>query len=182
MSAGVINPLTRSWVTTGSAACGAPATPAQCNAINALLPRFFGLIPRTDDNDLGFGRLDYHASDQNTFTAEFNFLRWWSPNGIQTGLELDRGRGHHRQRRRFGACAQWQTRLDFRSHQQLREHLPFRLGYRPAGRLVRPGGIGRAVWATWTFPWMASSLGPPPTCRAWSLPKPAMNCRTTPTW
>jgi len=66
--------------------CGAPATPAQCSAINALLPRFYGQIPRTDDNDLAFGRLDYHLSDKNTFTAEFNFLRWWSPNGIQTGL------------------------------------------------------------------------------------------------
>jgi hypothetical protein len=93
VKANVINPATDLWVTTGSAACGAPATPAQCSAINALLPRFFGQIPRTDDNDLGFGRLDYHLSDKNTFTAEFNFLRWWSPNGIQTGLSSTSGAG-----------------------------------------------------------------------------------------
>ena len=68
VTAGVINPPTRSWV-----GCGAPATPAQCSAINGLLPRFFGQIPRTDDNDLGFGRLDYHSSEKNTFTAEFNY-------------------------------------------------------------------------------------------------------------
>src|SRR5580658_8827791 len=91
VSAGVINPLTDTWVTSGSGGCVAPATAAQCNAINALLPRFFGQIPRTDDNDLAFGRLDYHASDKNTFTAEFNFLRWWSPNGIQTGLSSTSG-------------------------------------------------------------------------------------------
>jgi len=89
----VTNAATQNWVTTGSQACGAPATAAQCAAINGLLPRFFGLIPRTDDNDLAFGRLDYHASDKQTFTAEFNFLRWWSPNGIQTGLDSTTGAG-----------------------------------------------------------------------------------------
>jgi hypothetical protein len=85
---GVVNPTTQTFI-----GCGAPATTAQCNAINALLPRFYGQIPRTDDNDLGFGRLDYHLSDTNTFTAEFNFLRWWSPNGIQTGLSSTTGAG-----------------------------------------------------------------------------------------
>src|SRR5580658_6234238 len=91
VSNGVINPLTDTWVTSGSGGCVAPAAAAQCNAINALLPRFFGQIPITVDNYLGFGRLDYHASDKNTFTAEFNFLRWWSPNGIQTGLSSTSG-------------------------------------------------------------------------------------------
>ncbi len=66
--------------------CTAPATPAQCSAINALLPRFYGAIPRTASNDLYFARLDYHLSDRNTLSASFNFLRWLSPNGIQTGL------------------------------------------------------------------------------------------------
>jgi outer membrane receptor protein involved in Fe transport len=93
VSNGVINATNDTWVTTGSTGCTAPATPAQCNAINGLLPRFFGLVPRTDDNDLAFGRLDYHASEKNTFTAEFNFLRWWSPNGIQTGLSSTSGAG-----------------------------------------------------------------------------------------
>ena len=89
----VINPTTQNWVTTGSQACAAPATAAQCSSINNLLGRFFGLIPRTDDNDLAFGRLDYHPTDKHTFTAEFNFLRWWSPNGIQTGLSSTSGAG-----------------------------------------------------------------------------------------
>ena len=86
VQAGVVNPATQTWV-----GCAAPATPAQCSAINGLLPRFYGSVPRTDDNDLGFGRLDYHLSDKNTFTAEFNFLRWLSPNGIQTGLSSTSG-------------------------------------------------------------------------------------------
>ena len=66
---------------------------AQCAAINALLPRFFGQIPRTASNDLYFGRLDYHLNDTNTFSASFNFLRWISPNGIQTGLSSTTGAG-----------------------------------------------------------------------------------------
>ena len=66
---------------------------AQCNAINALLPRFYGQIPRTAKNDLYFGRLDYHMSDKNTFSTSFNFLRWVSPNGIQTGLSSTSGAG-----------------------------------------------------------------------------------------
>ena len=73
--------------------CGAPATPAQCAAINGLLPRFYGQIPRTADNDLYFGRMDYHLNDRNTFSADFNFLRWKSPNGIQTGLSSTTGAG-----------------------------------------------------------------------------------------
>jgi hypothetical protein len=88
VAAGVVNPATETWL-----GCAAPATTAQCNAINGLLPRFYGVIPRTDDNDLGFGRLDYHPNEQNTFTAELNFLRWWSPNGIQSGLSSTVGAG-----------------------------------------------------------------------------------------
>lgn len=84
IKAGVLNPTTQTWV-------GCTATAAQCSAINALLPRFYGQIPRTDDNDLYFGRLDYHLSDVNTFSASFNFLRWLSPNGIQTGLSSTTG-------------------------------------------------------------------------------------------
>ena len=59
------------------------ATPAQCAAINTLLPRFFGNIPRTVDQDLLFGRIDYHYSDRNTFSASFNYLHFNSPNGLQ---------------------------------------------------------------------------------------------------
>src|SRR5579863_4376740 len=78
---GVVDQNAQTWV-----GCTLPATPAQCAAINTLLPRFYGQIPRNADNDLYFGRLDYHLNDRNTFSASFNFLRWLSPNGIQTGL------------------------------------------------------------------------------------------------
>ncbi len=81
-------PSQAAWLT-----CAAPATAAQCSAINGLLPRFYGQIPRTADNDLYFARMDYHLNDRNTFSADFNFLRWKSPNGIQTGLSSTTGAG-----------------------------------------------------------------------------------------
>jgi hypothetical protein len=85
---GFVDSVHQVWV-----GCAAPATAAQCAAINALLPRFYGQIPRTASNDLYFGRLDYHLSDKNTFSTSFNFLRWKSPNGIQTGLSSTTGAG-----------------------------------------------------------------------------------------
>jgi hypothetical protein len=87
-NAGFLDPLNKVWLT-----CGAPATTAQCSAINGLLPRFFGSIPRQAKNDLYFARLDYHLNDKNTLSASFNFLRWRSPNGIQTGTSSTSGAG-----------------------------------------------------------------------------------------
>ena len=85
---GFIDSANQVWV-----GCGSPATPAQCAAINTLLPRFYGQIPRTASNDLYFGRVDYNLNDKNTFSVSFNFLRWLSPNGIQTGLSSTTGTG-----------------------------------------------------------------------------------------
>lgn len=63
-----------------------PATTAQCDAINALLPAYVGLIPRTVDQDLAFGRLDYNLSDRNKFSFSFNYMHFKSPNGLQQTL------------------------------------------------------------------------------------------------
>jgi outer membrane receptor protein involved in Fe transport len=88
VKAGFVDPVNQVWMT-----CALPATPAQCAAINGLLPRFYGSIPRTALNDLYFGRLDYHLNDRHTLSASFNFLHWKSPNGIQTGLSSTTGAG-----------------------------------------------------------------------------------------
>ncbi len=85
---GFVDTTNQVWV-----GCVTPATPAQCAAINSLLPRFFSQTPRTADNDLYFGRLDYHLNDRNTFSVSFNFLRWLSPEGIQTGISSTSGAG-----------------------------------------------------------------------------------------
>ena len=84
--AGVIDPNTQSFI-----GCGAPATPAQCAAINTILPRYFGLIPRQANQDLGFARLDWRPTERNTFSASLNYLHFVSPNGIQTNISSTTG-------------------------------------------------------------------------------------------
>ncbi len=86
IKAGVVDSTNEVWL-----GCVAPATAAQCSAVNGLLPRFFGTFPRTVTSDLGFARLDYHLSDRNTLSASFNYMHWLSPNGIQTGSVVTSG-------------------------------------------------------------------------------------------
>jgi Carboxypeptidase regulatory-like domain len=81
-----INSTTQTW--TG---CGAPATPAQCAAANALLPRIFGLVDRHQDEELGFVKLDYRPDYKNSFTASINYMRFLSPMGVQTGATSTNG-------------------------------------------------------------------------------------------
>jgi hypothetical protein len=93
-----VSPVTQTWISCGVATNTATvsqpaATPAQCAAINALLPRFYGVIPRTLGQQLYLGKLDYHLNDRNTLSASFNFLHDRSPNGIQTGSSSTSGAG-----------------------------------------------------------------------------------------
>jgi outer membrane receptor protein involved in Fe transport len=87
-----VNPTTQTWIGCGVASGTTPAaTAAQCNAINALLPRFFASIPRTLHQELYLAKLDYHINDRSTVSASFNFLHDISPNGIQTGATSTSG-------------------------------------------------------------------------------------------
>ncbi len=76
-----VNATTQTWI-----GCAAPATPAQCNAINSVLPRMFGLVPRNGNQSLYFLKLDYRPNERNSFSASMNYLKWFSVNGIQTGI------------------------------------------------------------------------------------------------
>ena len=87
-----VDPTTQTWKLCGVGTSSQPAaTASQCAAINALLPRFYGQIPRNLNQELYFGKLDYHYSDRHSFSASFNFVRSLSPNGIQTGSSLTTG-------------------------------------------------------------------------------------------
>ena len=87
-----VNPTTQTWMQCGVASGATPAaTPAQCAAINNLLPRFYTQIPRTLDQELYLAKLDYHLSDRHAFSASFNFLHDLSPNGIQSGASSTSG-------------------------------------------------------------------------------------------
>ena len=64
------------------------ATAGQCaTAVQMLTTRNFGTVSRTVQQDLGFGKIDYHLSDRNSLSFSLNGLRWVSPHGIQaTGI------------------------------------------------------------------------------------------------
>jgi hypothetical protein len=72
-----------------NAACPAPLTAAQCNAARDFVFRGNNqLIPRRADSELLFGKIDYQINDRNSISASLNYLRWISPNGIQTQAVL----------------------------------------------------------------------------------------------
>ncbi len=58
-----------------------------------ILSTFFGQVPRTGDQVINFPKLDWQMNDRNRFTAQYNRLRWDSPNGVQTQTSNFDGRG-----------------------------------------------------------------------------------------
>ncbi len=88
----VVNSNTQSFLNCGVASGGLPAaTPAQCAAINSTLPRFYGILPRTGDQDTALGKIDWRPTDRNSFSFSFNYQHFNSPNGIQTGAVVTSG-------------------------------------------------------------------------------------------
>lgn len=81
-----INPGTR-----GFNGCAAPATTAQCAAADAIVARHFGQIDRRADQELFFAKLDYRPAEKHALTLSANYLRFISPNGIQTAAGLTNG-------------------------------------------------------------------------------------------
>ena len=80
---GAVDPVTGC----GGTSYGATrAAAAQCTAaINFLETRVSPqLVPRKVDENLLFGKIDYQINDRNRFNAEFNYLDFRAPNGIQT--------------------------------------------------------------------------------------------------
>lgn len=84
------------YIATGSNACGAPATATQCqNAISYISGRVKNqLVPRTMDDNLLFGKIDYQINTANRLTLEMNYLDFRSPNGIQTSAAYTNGSGN----------------------------------------------------------------------------------------
>jgi hypothetical protein len=69
------------------------ATSAQCTAALRFLDRQFQVLDRTANSELGFGKIDWRPTDKHAISASFNYLRWISPNGIQTQAVLNNGNG-----------------------------------------------------------------------------------------
>jgi outer membrane receptor protein involved in Fe transport len=67
-------------------------TTAQVDSAVSFLNSMTGETPRRGDQKLFLPKLDWRISDNHTFTATYNRLRWASPAGIQTGATVTRDR------------------------------------------------------------------------------------------
>jgi outer membrane receptor for ferrienterochelin and colicin len=68
-------------------------TQAQCDAATAYVKGQVAtqLIPRHMDNNMLFGKIDWHPTDKDSVSFSGNYLDFRSPNGIQTQLSLTDG-------------------------------------------------------------------------------------------
>ncbi len=66
--------------------CGAPATAAQCSAAESYFRRFFTTVDRRIDQDLGLAKLDWRPNYKHSFTAGFNLMNFFSPNGNNSSV------------------------------------------------------------------------------------------------
>ncbi|MEO5923732.1 MAG: TonB-dependent receptor [Bryobacteraceae bacterium] len=69
------------------------ATAAQCAAALAFTKRQFQVLPRTADQNLGFGKIDWRPTDRNSVSLSMNYLDWMSPNGLQSQAVINTGGG-----------------------------------------------------------------------------------------
>jgi carboxypeptidase family protein len=78
---------------TGRFAGSCDASAQQCAAARGFLDRHFQVLDRTANTELGFGRLDWIPWRRHHLSASFNYLRFISPNGLQTQAALNNGEG-----------------------------------------------------------------------------------------
>jgi hypothetical protein len=68
------------------------ATAAQCTAaINFIQKQMNVVVPRSYNQDIGLAKIDWNASERNTFSFSSNIMHWVSPHGIQTQAVLTNG-------------------------------------------------------------------------------------------
>jgi hypothetical protein len=91
---GTYKPFVSSSIPGGSCIVAAAGpTQAQCDAAKAYIlsraqPQ---LIPRTMENNMAFGKIDWHPTEKDTVSFSSNYVDFRSPNGIQTQLSLATG-------------------------------------------------------------------------------------------
>ena len=67
-------------------------TTDQINASLAFISSLTGVVPRRGDQKLFLPKIDWNITDNHTFTATYNRLRWESPAGVQTAATVTRDR------------------------------------------------------------------------------------------
>ena len=68
-----------------------PISPAICAAANAYAAGLLGAYPRFQNQDVGFGKLDYQINARNRVNASFNLDNFRGPNSYSTGVTVNNG-------------------------------------------------------------------------------------------
>jgi len=68
----------------GFQSCPAAVTATQCAAANSFIAKQLGAFPRTFNQDVGFGKLDYQINAANHVSTSFDLLNYHSPNAYRT--------------------------------------------------------------------------------------------------
>lgn len=68
----------------GTQPCPSAVSAAQCAAANSFIAAQLGAFPRTFNQDIGFGKLDYQVNSANHLSASFDLLNYHSPNAYRT--------------------------------------------------------------------------------------------------
>jgi hypothetical protein len=71
------------------------AAAAYYNQGLGILASLFGQVPRFQDQQINFPKIDYQINDRNRITVQYNRLRDDSPNGVQTQTSNFYGRGSY---------------------------------------------------------------------------------------
>jgi len=68
----------------GPQPCPTAVSASQCAAANSFIAGQLGAFPRTFNQDVGFGKLDYQINPANHLSASFDLLNYHSPNAYRT--------------------------------------------------------------------------------------------------
>ena len=71
------------------------ATAAQCAAAQSYIQRTFATVPRRLNENIGFLKIDWRPTEQDSFTANFNLMQFASPGGTVSATALTDGSGYY---------------------------------------------------------------------------------------
>ncbi|WP_047496995.1 TonB-dependent receptor [Terriglobus sp. TAA 43] len=71
------------------------ATEKQCAAAQTYVRRSFAVLKRTLNENVGFAKLDWHPTEKESLTVNFNLMQFSSPNGTVTASALTDGSGFY---------------------------------------------------------------------------------------
>jgi len=75
-----VNPIGYTSTATFPQPCLAAISSTQCAAANAFMTAQLGAFPRTQNQDVGFGKIDYAINAANHVSSSFNFINFRAPN------------------------------------------------------------------------------------------------------